>query len=57
MIKNAQDNGLIVGMAPDLIPRGVAILQYMDDMIIYLEHDLEKAVNLKLLLYIFDCWR
>lgn len=38
----------------DLIPNGVAVLQYADDTIICLEHDLEKAVNVKLLLYLFE---
>lgn len=48
------ENNLIVGLAPDLIPNGVAVLQYADDTIICLEHDLEKAVNLRLLLYTFE---
>lgn len=54
MIKNSQRNNLIVCLAPDLIPHGVAVLQYADDMIICLEHDMEQTVNLKLLLYIFE---
>uniref|UniRef100_A0A453DWC1 Reverse transcriptase domain-containing protein n=1 Tax=Aegilops tauschii subsp. strangulata TaxID=200361 RepID=A0A453DWC1_AEGTS len=54
MIKNAQKNKLIVGLAPDPIPDGVAVLQYADDTIICMEHDVEKAVNLKLLLYMFE---
>lgn len=54
MIKNAQRNKLIVGLAADLIPDGIAVLQYADDTIICIEHDVEKAVNLKLLLYIFE---
>ena len=54
MIPNAQNNNLLVGLASDLIPNGVAVLQYADDTIICLEHDVDKAVNLKLLLYIFE---
>lgn len=54
MITNAQNNNLLVGLASDLIPNGVAVLQYADDTIICLEHDVDKAVNLKLLLYIFE---
>ena len=54
MIKNAQRNKLLVGLAADLIPDGVAVLQYEDDTIICLEHDIDKAVNLKLLLYMFE---
>jgi hypothetical protein len=38
----------------ELIPGGVAILQYADDTIICLEHNLEKARNVKLLLYMFE---
>ena len=47
-------NKLIVGLAADLIPDGVAVLQYADDTIICIEDDIEKAVNLKLLLYMFE---
>uniref|UniRef100_A0A452XNX0 Reverse transcriptase domain-containing protein n=1 Tax=Aegilops tauschii subsp. strangulata TaxID=200361 RepID=A0A452XNX0_AEGTS len=54
MIRNAQKNKLIVGLAPDLIPDGVAVLQYADDTIICMDHDVDKAVNLKLLLYMFE---
>jgi hypothetical protein len=32
----------------------VSILQYADDIIIFLEHDLEKALNIKLVLCIFE---
>lgn len=54
MMKNAQKNKLIVGLTSDLIPDGIAVLQYADDTIICIEHDVDKAVNLKLLLYIFE---
>ena len=33
---------------------GVSILQYADDTILFLEHDLEKAVNMKLILSMFE---
>jgi hypothetical protein len=54
LIKNAQQNDLIVGMASDPIPKGVAILQYADETIIGLEHDLQPAVNVNMLLYMFE---
>ena len=54
MIRKAQQNGLLTGLASDLVPNGVAVLQYADDTIICLEHDVEKALNLKLLLYMFE---
>jgi hypothetical protein len=44
-------NGLFVWLASDLIPNGIAILQYGDDTI---EHDLDEAINLKLLLYVLE---
>jgi hypothetical protein len=53
MIK-AQHNGLVIGLISNLIPTGVAILQYADDTIICLKNDLEKARNVKLLLYFFE---
>jgi hypothetical protein len=54
MVLEAQANGLLTGLAPDLIDKGVAIMQYADDTVICISHDLEKALNLKLLLYIFE---
>jgi hypothetical protein len=54
MVLEAQANGLLIGLAPDLIDKGVAIMQYADDTVICISHDLEKALNLKLLLYIFE---
>jgi hypothetical protein len=33
---------------------GVSILQYADDTIIFMEHNLEKALNMKLILCIFE---
>jgi hypothetical protein len=54
MVKMAQSNGLITGLADNLIPHGVAILQYADDTIICLKNDMEKARNMKMLLYIYE---
>ena len=53
MIHNAQDAGLITGLADHLIDKGVAVLQYADDTILFIQDDVESARNLKLLLYIF----
>ena len=50
MVLNAQKNNLFKGLASDLIPNGVAILQYADDTILCIEDDIDQAVNLKLLL-------
>ena len=54
MVLSAQDNGLITGFAADIIDKGVAILQYADDTVLCIKHDPEQAVNLKLLLYLFE---
>jgi hypothetical protein len=54
MMIKAQHNGLVIGLISNLIPTGVAILQYADDTIICLKNDLEKARNVKLLLYFFE---
>jgi hypothetical protein len=33
---------------------GISILQYADDTILFMEHDLEKVLNMKLVLCIFE---
>jgi hypothetical protein len=53
MINLAEANGLITGLADNLIHQGVAVLQYADDTILLIHDDTQQAVNLKLLLYIF----
>ena len=39
MMTSAQKNGLVKGLASDLIEDGVGILQYADDIVIYFEND------------------
>jgi hypothetical protein len=41
-------------LTKSLIDDGLSILQYADDTIIFLDHDLEQARNLKLLLTVFE---
>ena len=41
-------------MVPHLVDGGLSILQYADDTILFMEHDLEKAINLKLILSAFE---
>jgi hypothetical protein len=53
MIKRAKTDGLIEGLIPHLVDGGLSILQYADDTILFMEHDLEKAQNLKLILSAF----
>ncbi|KAK1612124.1 hypothetical protein QYE76_035797 [Lolium multiflorum] len=46
--------GVRQGLADNLMQNGIAILQYADDTILLLQDDAQQAVNLKLLLYIFE---
>src|SRR5438034_94826 len=53
-MKRAKEQGQIDGIVPHLIDGGLSILQYADDTILFMEHDLEKARNMKLLLCAFE---
>jgi hypothetical protein len=53
MIRKAQRNGLITGLADNLIPHGIAVLQYADDTIVCLKKGIENARNMKLL-YLYE---
>jgi hypothetical protein len=54
LIARAKEDGQIGGLVPHLVEGGVSILQYADDTILFMEHDLEKAMNMKLILSIFE---
>ena len=54
LISRAKDDGQVDGLIPHLVEGGVSILQYADDTILFLSHDLEKALNLKLILCMFE---
>jgi hypothetical protein len=54
MIKRAKVEGQIEGLIPHLVNGGLSILQYADDTILFMEHDIEKARNLKLILVTFE---
>jgi hypothetical protein len=54
MIECAKVDGQIEGVIPHLVDGGLSILQYADDTILFMEHDLEKAKNLKLILSAFE---
>jgi hypothetical protein len=54
MIRHAQHIRLITGLADNIIPNGVAILQYADDTIICLKENLDNARNMKLVLYLYE---
>ena len=54
LIERAKTECQIEGMIPHLVDGGLSILQYADDAILYMEHDIEKARNLKLILSAFE---
>ena len=54
MIERAKNSDQIAGVVPHLVDGGLSILQYADDTILFMEHDLEKALNLKLILSAFE---
>jgi hypothetical protein len=50
LIKWAKEEDLITGVIPHLVDDGLSILQYADDTILFMEHNIDKAKNMKLLL-------
>jgi hypothetical protein len=49
LIKRTKAEGQINGVVPHLVEDGLSILQYVDDTLIFLDHDIEKAKKLLLL--------
>jgi hypothetical protein len=54
LINRAKADGQIRGVIPHLVDDGLSILQYTDNTIIFLDHVLEQAKSLKLLLCAFE---
>ena len=54
MIARAKEAAQVEGVIPNLIQDGLSILQYADDTVIFMSHDVEKAVNMNLLLTTFE---
>jgi hypothetical protein len=54
LINRAKDECQFNGVVPHLVDDNLSILQYADDSIIFLDHDLSSARNLKLLLCAFE---
>jgi hypothetical protein len=54
MIERAKSNGLFEGVIPHLVDRDLCILQYTDDTILFMKHDLENTKNLKVILSAFE---
>jgi hypothetical protein len=53
MIERAKNDGQVSRLIPHLVDGGISILRYADDTIMLMVHDLEKALNMKLVLCIF----
>jgi len=54
LIARAKVNGQVSGVVPHLVEDGLSILQYADDTIIFMGHDIEQATNMKLILCMFE---
>ena len=54
LIGRAKEASQVGGLVPHLVDGGVSILQYADDTIIFMEHDLAKARDMKLVLCLFE---
>ena len=54
LIGRAKQHGQVEGLVPHLVDGGVSILQYADDTVLFMEHDIAKARNMKLILCLFE---
>jgi hypothetical protein len=54
LIATAKEDGQVDGLIPHLIKGGVSILQYADDPILFMDHDLKKTMNIKLIISVFE---
>jgi hypothetical protein len=54
LIERAKDIGNFSGVIPHLVDNRLSILQYADDTILFMEHDLNQAKHLKLALSTFE---
>ena len=54
LVSRAQEEGLIKGLASDIVDDGISIIQHADNTIFMFEDDLGSACNLKFILCIFE---
>jgi len=54
IVSKAKEDSKVKGVVPNLIDGGLSVLQYADNTIIFMDHDIEQAKNLKLLLCAFE---
>ena len=53
-IKRAKAEGLLSGVVAHLVDDGLSILQYADDTILFMDHNLEQAHNMRTILCAFE---
>jgi hypothetical protein len=54
LINRAKSEGQIKGVLPDLTDDGLSILQYANDAILFMEHNIHQTRNIKLFLSAFE---
>jgi hypothetical protein len=54
VIECAKSDGEIEGVIPHQVDGELFILQYADDKILFMEHDIKKARNMKLIISTFE---
>jgi hypothetical protein len=54
LINRAKSDGQITGVIPELTDDGLSILQYADDAILFMDHSIDQARYIKLLLSAFE---
>jgi hypothetical protein len=54
LINRAKSEGQTKGVIPDLTDDGLSIMQYVDDTILFMDHNIDQARNIKLLLSAFE---
>jgi hypothetical protein len=50
LIARAKEDCLVGGLVPHRVDGGISILQYANNTILFMEYDLAKAINMKLIL-------
>ena len=54
IIARAKDVSQVRGVVPHLVNNGLSILQYADDTIIFMDHDIVQPKKMKLILCAFE---
>jgi hypothetical protein len=54
LVNRVKEEDQLEGLIPHLLDGGLSILQYVNDTILFLDHDLAKVANLNLLLLAFE---